>query len=298
MHRYLRHHFRGQLSLGVSFWVNFVALSALVYVAGAAIHHAVSSNAGVAFMVALAWFLLFHVVLYGWQVFGAWRAAERAMLDYRPGLWVRGAQVTILLSVFGVLSQALEVVHLGYARVAPPVSYEGEPAYALELSRDGSVVYLSGGIDFGLTRDLALLLEANPGIAAIDFDSEGGLVAEARGVARLIERHGLDTHVEKRCHSACTLAYFGGTTRSLGPGARLGFHAYRLASPYLPMFMDPEAEMQRDLAVSAGRGIAPGFLDRVSRTPSSEMWFPSVDELLQAGVAHRVRAGGLRARRD
>lgn len=289
MFRYLRHHARGRLSLGVSFWINFIALSVLILLAGGAVRDAASTDAHVVFAVALLWFVVFHLVVYGWQVCGAWRAAEQAMLDYRPALWVRGAQSAILLSVFIVFSQALEVVHLGYNRNVEPESRSGVPSYVLHVSGDGRVVYLDGMIDFGLTGALETLLQAHPGVRVITLDSGGGLVAEARGVARVIERHRLDTHVESRCHSACTLAYLGGETRSLGPRARLGFHSYRLRSPYLPMFMDPEAEMRRDRSVLAGRGVVPGFLDRVSTTPPSEMWFPSLQAMMDSGVAHGIR---------
>ncbi len=291
MLQYLRDHFQGRLSLAVSFWINFIALAALLHLAGTRLREAVSGDPGATFLIALLWFLGINVAIYAWQVRGVWRASERALLDYANSLWVRGAQGIVLLSLIGVFGQALEVVRLGHLRHGPPPAPDArtEPAYVLELSGDGSVVQLTGAIHFGVTRDLGVLLEQHPMVRTLDLDSDGGLVSEGRGVARLIARYGLATHVRANCSSACTLAYMSGVQRHLGPRARLGFHSYRLDSPYLPIFIDPAEELRKDLVLFRSRGIEPAFLERVFATPHTDMWFPTHDELLSAGVVHEIR---------
>lgn len=162
--------------------------------------------------------------------------------------------------------------------------------YELELSADGSLVQLKGAIDFGLTRDLTALLEQQALIRTIQLESGGGRVAEGRGIAMLINRYGLATYTRGNCLSACTLAYMSGVQRSLGPNARLGFHSYRLNSPLVALFLDPEEEMRKDMARFEGRNIEPTFLERIAATPHSDMWYPSHAELLAANVVHEILA--------
>lgn len=289
--QYLRRHWQGRLSLAVSFWVNFIALAVVLHVVGVRIRGAGPEDPGAAFLVALACFIVFNVLIYAWQVCGVWRASERAMLDHAPYLRVRSAQVIVVMSIAAVLSEGLGVVHLGYARhVALSQPHRTvESGYRLELSPDGSVVRLRGAIDFGLTGELAELLRRHPSIHTIDLQSDGGKVAEARGVAMLIDRYELATYVLHDCLSACALAFLNGSARHIGPQARLGFHSYRLNSPHVSIFMDPGDELDRDLAILEGRRIAPEFLDRVADTPHNEMWFPSHEQLLRAGAVHGIQ---------
>lgn len=172
----------------------------------------------------------------------------------------------------------------------------GEPAaagaaptgYRLALAADGRSVALRGLIDFGLTQRLEAMLSAARGVRVLRLESAGGRVAEARGVARLVHRHDLVTSAAGECSSACTIVLLSAQRRYLEPGARLGFHRYGLRSPLVGHFLDPAAEQARDRALFRGSRIDPAFLDRVAATPHEQMWFPTVPELLAAGVVDAV----------
>jgi hypothetical protein len=161
-------------------------------------------------------------------------------------------------------------------------------AYTLTLAADGRSIALTGLIDFGLTRDLAELLEAAPEAGILRLESAGGRVAEARGVAGLVHRHDLATSARAECSSACTLVLLAAERRFLEPGARLGFHRYGLRSPLVGIFLDPAAEQARDVGLFRGQEVAAEFLERVAATPHDEMWFPSPTELLDAGVIDAI----------
>lgn len=286
---YLVDHFRGQLSLSLSFWVNFIALAAGLYSAGAILHEMAAVDSR--FLGGLLIFLIVNALVYSWQVFGVWRASERALLNHSWFLWARGVQAVVLISVLVFLGQVMGYIHLiSQQDPRQPNHGDSTPGYVLELSTDNTVVELNGVIDFGVTRELTQLLEKHESISVIVLDSHGGLVSEARGLAKLITRHDLTTYSEGVCSSACTHAYVSGKRRILGPGARLGFHSYRLDSPYVWIFMDPVEEQRGDLAFYHSRNIDSSFLERVLDTPHSTMWFPSHEELLAAGVVHEVRA--------
>lgn len=283
---YLGEHFRGRQSLAHSFWVNFVALASVLYFAGTTVRDIAATDAR--FLAGFLAFLFINVLIYSWQVFGVWRASERALQEHAWFLWARGAQVVVVLSVLVILGQILAYVHLSVQTDAPPPADDDVPGYVLDLSPDGAVVTLSGNIDFGVTRDMKRMLENDPRIGTVSLDSPGGLVSEARGLAKLITRRKLATYVQGSCSSACTQVYISGEPRFLGPDARLGFHSYRLDSPYSAIFMDPAAEQRNDLALFRDRQVDPEFLERVLNTPHDTMWFPSHDELLESGIAHEI----------
>ena len=182
----------------------------------------------------------------------------------------------------GARAEALAVLgpsHLDQTTTTP---------YRLAVDASGATVRLEGLIDFGITRDLTALLETTSDVRSIELESPGGRVAEARGLIKVIERFALQTSAVGDCASACALVYMSGHTRYLEPGARLGFHRYGLFSPLVALFLDPEAELEKDLAVFRRHDVAETFIERLAATPHETMWFPSPAELLRARVVDVV----------
>lgn len=168
---------------------------------------------------------------------------------------------------------------------APPPA--PEPLYRLSAAPEAGTVRLDGLIDFGATAGLERLIAAG-GVRRLVLDSPGGLVAEARGLVRLVRTHRLATEVVRTCASACTLVFVAGAPRALGPEGRLGFHSYALRSgregAVASLYMDPAAEQARDMALFRSSGVDDAFIARIVRTPASEMWYPDRDALVAAGV--------------
>ena len=98
------------------------------------------------------------------------------------------------------------------------------------------VISVGGRIEDGDDRtfhDLAAarnLTGAQPG-ALVALSGPGGKVAPALAIGREIRALGLRTLVPAgaSCASACALIWLGGTQRSLGTDARIGFHALSAA---------------------------------------------------------------------
>jgi hypothetical protein len=191
------------------------------------------------------------------------------------------------------VAAAIALVALMLAGTRAPASAE-MPAprdpYQIERSADGHSVVLAGVIDFGATRRMTELLEGSPGIRLIRLESPGGRVAEARGLARLIERHGLDTVAEGDCTSVCTLVFVSGLKRHLPPGARLGFHRYAMLGPLAVMMRDPARELEKDFDTFRRRAVPETFLDAVRATPPDTMWYPGAAELVRANVVDVLAA--------
>jgi len=145
----------------------------------------------------------------------------------------------------------------------------------------------SGEITYGLAARLRAQMEAVPPPRLIELNSPGGHVYAARGAAQVIAAAGLHTRVVGNCSSACTLLFMAGHDRSLGPGARLGFHGYGLRQVvHLPGY-DIAAAQAKDRATFIAFGMQPTLAARIFDTPPEGMWYPDRKTLLEGGVLTR-----------
>ncbi len=290
---YLRTHWLGQQSLAWSFWINFVLLFLIVSLLAQLISPPFVERVPVFLFFAGAYLLLGCLAVFPWQLVGLLRACDRHLSDNRKTGWaaavqrvtiIQGAMVAslavVLVTVFSLIQEG---IHLSFPE--RPMVADG-PGYAFEMMADGRRLRLEGNFETGLTRDLRALIKENQGIEAIILNSDGGRVFEARGAARLIGEHQLETYVYDVCRSACTTAFIAGTKRYLGQNGRLGFHQYRLQS-VLPA-IDVTAEQEKDRAFFQANGVAPAFLDKVFAEPHDSMWYPDMNELLGAKAVHRI----------
>jgi hypothetical protein len=284
-------HWRGEVPLWAAFWLNFVAVGVLVRLVEPALAQAAGSSPSRLFAVTVLYFLAFKLALYVWQAVGVLRSAEHWS---RPGLgvpWHHAAQAAVVSSLVLVVVDVFGLIHAGSRLDQDRSAARGadvRPGYALSLIEGGRTLVLTGTFDFGLTGDLSRALDEHPGVRQISLDSEGGNVSEGRGVARLIRERGLDTVSAGTCSSACTIAFVSGVRRRLGPDGRLGFHGYRLESRVPYPRIDPEAELDRELEFFRSRRIDARFVDRIRAVPHDDIWFPSLPELLAAGVVDEI----------
>lgn len=202
-----------------------------------------------------------------------------------PDIDLRALQALLGLALAGLMVVGVAMARTDAKphamRIPPP------PEFELVLDADGAAFRLSGMVDFGLTEALRKLVAAHPEIREIRLESHGGYIAEARGVVTVLRAHGIGTHVDGHCASACALIFAGGAARSLGEGARLGLHGYALRRDGQFGMIDPVAEMQRDLAIYRAQGVAEGFIAQLAQLPQTPMWYPDHAELRAVGLLTR-----------
>jgi hypothetical protein len=175
------------------------------------------------------------------------------------------------------------------------------PPYSLRIMRNGTELEISGGFKFGLHDDLVRLVRATPHLRTVHLDSIGGRIGEATKVYRTIRELGLTTYVSNRCLSACTLAFAAGKERCIAPHGNLGFHSMAFPGTSREELADALRD-QRTLMLDAG--FDPAFVSKALATPNSDMWYPTLPEMLDAhvvtGIAPRRQfaASGLGAGTD
>lgn len=138
-------------------------------------------------------------------------------------------------------------------------------------------IRLDGEFQAGIAREFMRVLAAADDAETVELESPGGWVAEAVRVAEQIEHRGLATRVTGQCSSACTLAFAGGTRRTLAPGGALGFHAGSAATG----IGDGNREFN---AWMLYRGVDPQFLLTSNAVPPKDIWVPDADTLRAAGI--------------
>ena len=196
------------------------------------------------------------------------------------------AIVVLTLIPGGLAGFFFGVPYSGQA-LSDAIQESGAPGWSLKLSDSGKAIRISGEIQFGLSDALGDLLEANPGVERLELESPGGSVREGLELAELVQKYSLDTEVRTYCDSACTLVFVAGSERSLAPGAELGFHRCRSRLWYHALLYDDEhnAELARYFQ---SMGVSPAFAEKVISVSSDDVWYPSVDQLLAAGVMTRT----------
>ncbi len=286
---YIRRHWRGECSLAWSFWVNFLLLFfVLNYLERFTLPPYLRGELAVSVAVA-GFFLVVRLVVYPWQVVGVIRACERRIKNRADRSWAVAAEGVVVLSIAATLAAAFSSYQslLGYRlSLHPPERPEIARAYELGLVRENTLLHVRGPLEIGITREVSRLLAEHPQVTGIILDSGGGQIYEGRGLARLIRENALATYSLDECVSSCTTAFVAGTRRTLGANARLGFHQYK-SYAVVPV-IDVDEEQAKDRALFEAQGVSAGFLRKMFEQPPDNMWWPEVEELLDARVVHET----------
>ena len=133
----------------------------------------------------------------------------------------------------------------------------------------------------------------------------GGSASASRAIAEYLARHNINTEAFGECDSTCAHIFLGGETRTLSPEAKLGFHRTWIDREYIKknyvenrieegwddefdyaqiLFGSAIASMVDDVKFMLSRGVDIDFILRIFSTDSFDMWVPTREELLSAGV--------------
>jgi hypothetical protein len=286
---YVSRHWRGELSLPVAFWINFVALNLLLLILRPVAEQALVALAmddDPRFMARMA---LLHVafvygLVYPWQLVGVWRSAGRWLAQRQRRLWPLAGRAIVVVSLVVTLMTLALSAPVYRDVVAIAIGPDRYANYSVKRIGDGSLVHFRGYLGYRAARDLRRVLAAGPEVHGIILDSSGGWIASGRSLGRVIQEHGLNTYSFKGCHSACATAFIAGSNRYLADEARLGFHQYAVPFGGLEAYSNMRLEQQRDLQYFHSQGVSPGFLARLFQAEHGEAWYPTQRELMAAQV--------------
>lgn len=292
---YIVQHWQGKHSVPRSYWVNTFLVNLPVVTAAAYFQETngewfTRSPKVVSFFVITMWVVIYLIGV--WQCVGLARSASRELqLNLGPWakLWRRLAQVFVLVFAYNSAQNLVNVAApqvLEYTRILTGASEYSK--YAVRILHEGSEIEIDGGIGFGLTDLVVAELTEHPGVRVIHLNSIGGFIVEARKLKDLVKARRLITYTSRGCQSACTIVFMAGSKRYLYRNAQLGFHR-----PAFPGVEDNQIAkfIAQDTAEWRASGVSQAFIDKAFSTPNSEMWKPSAEALLNAGVITSVTEG-------
>ncbi len=286
---YVARYWRGELSLAHSFWLTNMLVDIALGIMQQLLANRQETTASplLVHQVLTAIKFLHMFVISPWQMVGLWRAARNSLATGCGRLWGRCTQGIVVLGLVVTLITVPFWVP-AYTEMAKVALRTEAYRYTVSLSPDGNMLRVEGGIGLGLAQAVAQQLRTHPGVEVVGLSSQGGLLGEARKLQALIERRGLSTYAVDHCQSACTNIFLAGSQRMLHKDAQLGFHRGHI--PGLPDMM-AQGENDLDKRYMLAHGVAQPFVDKAMGTPAYEMWTPTTEELVQAGVVTDIVDG-------
>jgi hypothetical protein len=286
---YLVRHWRGELSLPMSYWLNGTVSGLVVGFMIGGMTYLINWQGDAEPVVWLSTLIaswILAALLTIWQAVGIWRSAIRYRQSGKD-FWGGVAQ---MLTVAGVLLFPYDFATVGAPQLAGIYEIVSGDAHVgpheFHVLANGQTLEFSGGITFGVTQELERFLNAMAGVRTVRLNSNGGRILEAQRMSDLISSRNLATFVARDCLSACTIVFLGGRERFLLPTARLGFHQ--------PAFRGMTASDRRS-AIATERqrlqqrfGLSAAFAARANSAPPGGMWYPDKDELMRERVVTRL----------
>ncbi|KTD13982.1 hypothetical protein [Legionella israelensis] len=282
VNRYISSHWKGNLSLGKSFWINFILLT---YAFTQLIEHVIPSPSTINSCRLLVGILTSWGLIYLWQFVGCWRSARLYKATSKDSFSGIAVQLTLIGSLFYVAH-----IFPGYSEyIRISTGKDDFSKYQLKVS-EGEIL-LSGYFGYGLDDDIKRILEQNDDIWNISLSSRGGRIAVAKNIAKLIKDYKIVTYTSSTCESACVIAFIAGSKRILGDGARIGLHSYNF----------PGLTKKENLSFSLADkklykkiGVTDSFIKKAFKTPADQMWHPSERELIKNHIiTHQIKEGKL-----
>lgn len=288
---FIRRHWRGDYSLGRSYWLHTVLLSSLLPAfcvsALARLTNDMPARYGVAGVLGIA---AFSYCAWIWGVRGCWMSASRHVA--RGGRrWAELAvKFLIVCGAISLVSSTWRASHSLREQVEIALGKQLGPPVVYQLRVDGKSLLLQGGMNDGAAEGLERMLRASPSVKTVVLYSAGGWVREGKLVGEVIRRHGLNTYVEQECSSSCTLAFLAGRDRAMDPRGHIGFHTLYTVGGDERINRSFDRKLTFD---TYGKfGLPREFIERIADTAPNQSWYPELGRLLQAGVLTRLAAGG------
>jgi len=272
-------HWRGLLPLPLSFWAVGSLGIVFVLLLGYLTKHIffASYNPYLDLVGLIAEYVASFATLTWWLV-GTWRSATLRALHIPGNVWPKVVKVAmgliIVREVFLIPSAVLPIFNEAISDIRE------DPQFGPRGVRMGPTTEVE--IYGAITRSVPLALEeaikSNPKISVVRLSSKGGRAGAAYELRDRIRNHGLDTLVSTECSSYCVIVFLGGKHRWMERSARMGFHRIQFGGQNAS---DANEIARREMKAA---GISSNFLNKVFATPPESLWYPSNEELRDAGV--------------
>jgi len=286
---YFLKHWRGELPLAISFWVNLILLNIAILLLDKLISLQTFIENPVTFSRLNIIYSAFRfTIIYPWQFVGLWRACAhyRKIHGKKTVSWSGLVEIVIILGLLAIVVNINRNWPVYEAKYKLGFQKDEYADYKIELKKESTLIHITGSLGFGVSEEVNELLKKQTKISGIILDSIGGRIYEGRELSKLILAKGLNTYSLKGCYSACVIAFISGKNRFLSTGANIAFHQYRSFDENIKI--DVKSEQEKDLLIFKQQGIKDEFLDKIYNSSPEGLWYPAANEMLEAGIIHGV----------
>lgn len=294
---YFAKHWRGELSLGVSYWINNFLINTVIYVfilyfskiADFTEHEILHP-----FLAICIWILIF--VYTPWNLVGLWRASNYHIKQYNKYFW---ANVVKFLVIIGCIQSVAVILENGIPQIKDNLNIilknDSLSKNEIRILNNGRELEIKGGISFGLTNIVKGYFESYPNIKTVHLNSPGGRVLESHKLYNYLKYKNVDTYTTTGCQSACVNIFLAGKNRYIKNGAEIGLH-----SPIFPGYSESEkiSSINEEKEFFRKLNVPTDFINKIFSTPSSDMWKPSYAELINAKIVTKIIDGNAFAGTD
>lgn len=290
---YISRHWRGELSLPVSCWINGFLLSITLYVLSAS---TVAASPWQLRIFGASLGIVCIPIIAVWQLIGIYRSAK-----LKGGFWPRMARLSVgfgWLRLIGYIvalvvsaNSELHQQHAVANHPTPPV--EQAPTglrYTYSYIQDNKlIIHVKGEITKGdaarFPKWVTDNIKTRDKIAGVSLDSPGGSVGEALLFADGVQKTEVSTIVEPgdKCVSACFLIFASGKQRFAFKDAHIGVHSLVIKGE--GENLDAKGGTL-DLARIATEkfSVSPAIIGRMVATPPDKIYWLNRSDLAEMGV--------------
>lgn len=274
---YLRAHWRGELSLGVSYWING-SLITLLYLGAVTLFEPMFEQWSI---VTVIWVVvpltIGEITLVVWQLVGIWRSATNSATKTGRSFWPAVAKFMVVL---GVIRAVVE-----YSTLAQDFSSLMDVAHdptfiEYEVEQRGETdVFFTGAITNESVDDVLLAL-TKPNTEVLQVNSRGGLLIPAIRLGRHIRQFNVQVIVNGQCLSACVLLLAASQDASIVLGSTVAFHRPQAVADFTNSTVQQavsDSVWESNLFLQE-MGVPRWAMEEANR---HEFWYPTLGQLVE-----------------
>ncbi len=288
---FIKKHWDGQFSLPFSYWVIGSVLSTIFFIATPLalnwLESLTTSLTYTAWLIVLA--LLLSCAYPIWAYVGIWKSATNYLESGNSKIWGRGAKLAVILGLLQ-FSTLVFTDYVPYANSMKGFLTGGDPwgKISVAVVDQGKTLQIKGMFGNGSFDVFERAISSNPNVSRIYLASHGGRLKEVSQIAQVVQSKSLETYVESFCESFCTIVFLAGNPRFATPTAKIGFHTPSLvgAGNLSGKFNDESIRLYQLF------NLPDAFIKKIFSTPFEDIWYPTYQELVAAGVVSRLSLGG------
>ena len=287
---YMLAHWRGELPLAQSYWVNvFLIGAALLIVEAMSVPLLRAQHISLTtLLILMAVYTPIRLVITVWQVVGTFRSAAMT-----GGGWAVVANIVMILAVIGTIGNGFSTAKSIQAIAHAAAEQRRFNDFTVSLAPDGRGILAKGSMGVGFADAVQAAFAKYPDQHRLLLDSRGGDVDNGMQLHDYLAGHGdIVVEVDHLCASSCTLAFVGASQRLIGPLAKMGFHQMRsmIDSSYSKQMVITDQDSFKGFMSKLG--ASQGFIDMAFAKQGEDVWIPDGDTLFANHIITGVQLEG------